>query len=52
MLEKQTSRKVHLDYAVNEDILGGLVLKIGDKVFDASLRAQLDTLKENIKRGE
>jgi F-type H+-transporting ATPase subunit delta len=52
MLEKQTNRKVHLDYAVDEDILGGLVLKIGDKVFDASLRAQLDTLKENIKRGE
>jgi F-type H+-transporting ATPase subunit delta len=52
MLEKQTSRKVHLDYAVQENILGGLVLKIGDKVFDASLRAQLDMLKENIKRGE
>ena len=52
MLEQQTSRKVHLDYAVDQDILGGLVLKIGDKVFDASLRAQLDMLKENIKRGE
>ncbi len=51
-LEGQTKRKVDLNYEVNTDILGGLVLKIGDKVFDASIRAQLDMIKENIKRGE
>jgi F-type H+-transporting ATPase subunit delta len=37
---------------VDQDIIGGLVLKIGDKVLDASIRAQLQILKENIKRGE
>lgn len=51
-LAKQTGRKVQLAFAVDQKILGGLVLKVGDTVFDASLRAQLDILKENIKRGE
>lgn len=51
-LEDQTGKKLELKFADNADILGGVVLKIGDKVLDASLRAQLQILKENIKRGE
>lgn len=51
-LEKQTGSKVSLDYDVDKEILGGVVLKVGDKVLDASLRAQLEILKETIKRGE
>jgi F-type H+-transporting ATPase subunit delta len=51
-LEKQTGKKLVLDFATDADILGGVVLKIGDSVLDASLRAQLNILKETIKRGE
>ncbi|MDK2872818.1 MAG: F-type H+-transporting ATPase subunit delta [Desulfomicrobiaceae bacterium] len=51
-LQKDSGRKIVLDYDVDQDIIGGLVLKIGDKVLDASIRAQLQILKENIKRGE
>jgi len=51
-LEKQSGLKVVLDYNVDQEILGGLMLKVGDKVLDASIRAQLQILKENIKRGE
>ncbi len=51
-LEKQSGRKVVLDYNVDQNILGGLMLKVGDKVLDASIKAQLQILKENIKRGE
>ena len=51
-LEKQTGRKLVLSYAVDTRILGGIVLKVGDIVYDASLRAQLDNLRESIKRGE
>ncbi|WP_027183658.1 ATP synthase F1 subunit delta [Desulfovibrio inopinatus] len=51
-LEKQLAKTLMLDFDVNEDILGGVVLKVGDKVLDASLRAQLQMLKEKIKRGE
>jgi F-type H+-transporting ATPase subunit delta len=51
-LEKQFNKSLVLDYKSDEDILGGVVLKVGDKVLDASLRAQLNILKENIKRGD
>ena len=51
-LEEQAGKKLELDFGTDKDILGGLVLKIGDKVMDASLKAQLQILKENIKRGE
>jgi F-type H+-transporting ATPase subunit delta len=51
-LEKESGQKIVLDYEVDQEIIGGLMLKIGDKVLDASIRAQLQILKENIKRGE
>lgn len=51
-LEKQTGKKLVLDFDTNTEILGGVVLQIGDSVLDASLRAQLNILKETIKRGE
>ncbi|MGM0645827.1 MAG: ATP synthase F1 subunit delta [Thermodesulfobacteriota bacterium] len=51
-LENQLGQGLILDFRVNKKILGGLVLKVGDKLYDASLRAQLDMLKENLKRGE
>jgi len=51
-LEAKADRKLVLDFSVDSSILGGVVLKVGDKVLDASLRAQLGILKENIKRGE
>ena len=51
-LEQQTNRSLALDYTVDPAIIGGVILKLGDQVLDASLRAQLLALKENIKRGE
>ncbi|AMK09844.1 MAG: ATP synthase F1 subunit delta [Pseudodesulfovibrio sp.] len=51
-LEAQAGKKLELAFGTDESILGGIVLKVGDKVMDASLKAQLQILKENIKRGE
>jgi len=51
-MEKQTGKKLVLDYEVDPGIMGGLMLKVGDRVLDASLRAQLGMLHEIIKRGE
>lgn len=51
-LETQAGKTIALDFEVDKEILGGLMLKVGDKVLDASIRAQLEILKENIKRGE
>ena len=51
-LEKKSGKQLVLDFGVDPAILGGMVLRVGDKVLDASLRAQLQLLKEQIKRGE
>lgn len=50
-LNKKVKETLELSYSVNPDIIGGVVLKVGDQVLDASLRAQLSILKDNIKRG-
>lgn len=51
-LEKKSGKKLVLDFDTDQSILGGVVLKVGDMIMDASLRAQLGMLQENIKRGE
>ena len=51
-LEKKAGRGLALDFRVDDTVLGGMVLTIGDKVFDASLKAQLSLLHDTIKRGE
>jgi F-type H+-transporting ATPase subunit delta len=49
-IEKQTGRTVELRSAVDEDILGGLVLQVGNMVLDASVRNRLERLRKNIAR--
>lgn len=51
-LADQLGKELILDFETDTAILGGIVLKVGDKILDASLRAQLHGMKEQIKRGE
>ncbi|MEK6277879.1 MAG: ATP synthase F1 subunit delta [Actinomycetota bacterium] len=47
-IEKQTGRSVELTSAVDEDILGGIVLQVGNMVLDASIRNRLEKLRKSI----
>ena len=47
-IEKQTDRSIDLEAEVDEDILGGLVLRVGNMVLDASLRNQLEKLRKQV----
>jgi F-type H+-transporting ATPase subunit delta len=47
-IEKQTGRVVELEAVVDEDVLGGLVLRVGNRVLDASLRAKLERLRKEL----
>ncbi|MDP9227946.1 MAG: ATP synthase F1 subunit delta [Actinomycetota bacterium] len=49
-IEKQTGQKVELQSRVDDDILGGLVLQVGNMVLDASLRNRLEKLRKNVAR--
>ena len=49
-IEEQTGRKVDLSARVEPDVLGGLVLRVGNMVLDASVRNRLDRLRRTIAR--
>jgi ATP synthase F1 delta subunit len=49
-IEKQTGRTVELSSTVDEDVLGGLVLRVGNVVLDASLRNKLEKMRREIAR--
>jgi F-type H+-transporting ATPase subunit delta len=47
-LEKATGKKVLLDKAEDPSLLGGVVAKLGDTVYDGSVRSQLERMREQI----
>jgi F-type H+-transporting ATPase subunit delta len=51
-IEDALGRRVRLSKIVDTGVIGGLVVRVGDVVLDASLRARVDQLRERIKRGE
>lgn len=50
-LQRKTGARMELAFAVDPEILGGMVLAVGDRVLDSSLRAQLGNLRESLIRG-
>ena len=50
-LERYTRKKVRVRIAVDKAIKGGLVVRIGDTVLDASVRRQLEILRERFLSG-
>ncbi|NLO89356.1 MAG: ATP synthase F1 subunit delta [Clostridia bacterium] len=48
-LSEMINRKVKLIEKVDPKILGGLVVKIGDRVYDGSVINKLDSLKRHLK---
>jgi F-type H+-transporting ATPase subunit delta len=49
-LQAVSGMRVRLKTRVDENILGGLVVRIGDKLIDASVASQLQSMKEALKQ--
>src|SRR3954470_19921609 len=47
-VERQTGEKVDLASRVDGDILGGIVLQVGNMVLDASIRSRLEKLRKSV----
>jgi F-type H+-transporting ATPase subunit delta len=45
---EQTGRNVELSSAVDPDILGGIVLRVGNFILDASIRNRLEQLRKQV----
>ncbi|MEP6945807.1 MAG: ATP synthase F1 subunit delta [Acidobacteriota bacterium] len=50
-LEKMTGKRVNISFAINKDIIGGVVTQIGSTVYDGSIRTKLETLREQLING-
>jgi F-type H+-transporting ATPase subunit delta len=48
-LEQTTGKRIRLNIEQDVDLIGGVVVRIGDRVFDGSVRNKLDTLRERFR---
>ena len=49
-LEKKTGKKVSLSSEIDPALIGGVVIKIGDIIYDGSIKTQLHKLRDNIRK--
>ena len=49
-VERQTDRRIDLETNVDPEILGGLVLRVGNMVLDASIRNKLERLRKEVAK--
>jgi len=49
-IAEQTGRRVDLNARVEPDILGGIIVRVGNSVLDASIRHRLDKLRREVAR--
>ena len=47
-ISEQTGRRVELSSRVEPDILGGIVVQVGNSVLDASVRTRLERLRRQV----
>ena len=47
---EQTGRKVELTANVDPDVLGGIVLRVGNSILDASIRNRLEQLRRQVAK--
>jgi ATP synthase F1 delta subunit len=49
-IEDQTGRRIELTSHIDPDIIGGLVLRVGNKILDASVQGRLQRLRRQLTR--
>ena len=47
-IERKTGKTIELTSEVDESIVGGLVLQVGNRVLDASIRNRLEKLRREV----
>jgi len=49
-LHDMTGKEIRLVNKISPDVLGGMVVRIGDKIIDGSVKRKLEELKDNLKQ--
>ena len=50
-ISKATGQRIELTATVDPEILGGIVLRVGNSILDASIRNRLENLRKAVARG-
>jgi len=50
-IAKLTGKKVNLNFKTDENIIGGVVTRVGSTVYDGSVKTQLENLKQQLVNG-
>jgi F0F1-type ATP synthase delta subunit len=50
-IAERAGRKVKLSTRVDPEILGGLVVRVGNSILDASIRNRLEQLRRHVAQG-
>ncbi len=48
-LEKSLNKKIHMNATVDKSLIGGVLIRAGDKVIDGSIRSQLQHLQKALQ---
>ncbi len=49
-IAQQTGRKIDLSASVEPDIIGGIIVRVGNSILDASIRNRLEQLRKQVAR--
>ncbi len=49
-LEKMTGKNIKITNKIDESLLGGVLVRIGDKVIDGTIKGRLDEVKESLSQ--
>ena len=52
ILEKELGAKIELSAKVNPELIGGMILRVDDKQYDASVLTQLKKLKQKMLKAQ
>lgn len=50
LLEVTSFKQLEFNYEVNPDIIGGMILRIGDRVVDSSIRTEIDQMAKSLTK--
>jgi len=47
-VERMTGKKIRASYVSNPELLGGLLVRVGDTIYDGSVRGQLEKMRQEL----
>ncbi len=50
-IAKMTGKQVNINFEIDENIIGGVVTRVGSTVYDGSVKTQLENLKQQLVNG-